>query len=95
MYGDLDPLVEVDMTPKSSVTVTIHSEGRTVLKTVNLRWSLRRLKEMVAEFAGRPPSMIRLYHLQVQDNQGMNFMRHNERSLLNYRVEDGDEIHLE
>ena len=95
VYGDLDPLVEINLGSVETVSVTVTFEGRTELKEVQLKWTLNKLKkELEKTFVHHPAKDLEIYH-DDHGNQGHEMMRFPTRTLLRYRVKDGDALHVE
>ena len=95
IYGDLDPLVEIDLSPSETANVTVTFDGRTELRELQLKWTLSKLKkELETTFVHHPAKELLVYH-DDQGHTGAELMRFPNRTLLWYRMKDGDRLVIE
>lgn len=96
IHGKLDPLVDVDLSPKKTAEVSVEfCEEQTVL-TVNLQQSVQELKSFLSDKFGLRPTKMRLFYIDQElkglDTYGPEEMRFNNRKLYSYQIKDGDEF---
>lgn len=96
IHGKLDPLVDVDLSPKKTAEVSVEfCEEQTVL-TVNLQQSVQDLKSLLSDKFGLRPTKMRLFYIDQDmkgvDTYGPEEMRFNNRKLYSYQIKDGDEF---
>lgn len=90
----MDPLVDVDLSPKKTAQVFIDfCEEKSVL-TVNLQQSVQELKATLSDKFGLRPAKMRVFYIDkdLQDFVGPDELRFNNRKLYSYKVKDGDEF---
>lgn len=92
----MDPLVDVDLSPKKTAEVSVEfCEEQTVL-TVNLQQSVQELKSFLSDKFGLRPTKMRLFYIDNElkglDTYGPEEMRFNNRKLYSYQIKDGDEF---
>ena len=93
--GKLAPLVEVDLKASNTVTVTVRLDGtskKSELMDLNVHWTLLELKRALKDFAEMPTTAYELFHKKELYHYGMECMIYPTRTVLRYKVEDGDEI---
>ncbi|KAG8185616.1 hypothetical protein JTE90_026081 [Oedothorax gibbosus] len=94
IHGKLDPLVDVDLSPKKTAQVYVDfCEEKSVL-TVNLQQSVQELKATLSDKFGLRPAKMRVFYIDkdLQDFVGPDELRFNNRKLYSYKVKDGDEF---
>lgn len=94
IHGKLDPLVDVDLSPKKTAEVSVEfCEEQTVL-TVNLQQSVQDLKSLLSDKFGLRPTKMRLFYIDqdMKGTYGPEEMRFNNRKLYSYQIKDGDEF---
>ncbi|XP_015924161.1 tubulin-specific chaperone cofactor E-like protein isoform X2 [Parasteatoda tepidariorum] len=97
IHGKLDPLVDVDLSPKKTAQVFVHfCEEQSVL-TVNLQQSVQELKATLSDKFGLRPARMRLFYVDqdLKNACGPDELRYNNRKLYSYQIRDGDELLLD
>ncbi|XP_055866633.1 tubulin-specific chaperone cofactor E-like protein [Biomphalaria glabrata] len=101
LHGKVDPLAKVVLKPRTHIRVKIRVEdmNQQVLKSeeldVDVTQSVRDLKKVVSNIAGRPASKFHLYYDDKQINMGPDKLRFMDRKLFSYNMTEGDEIIVE
>ncbi|CAG0880525.1 unnamed protein product [Cyprideis torosa] len=62
-HGMLDPLAEIDLSPQTEVTVTIHKGDDRTIRTVSVYKTVLEFKQSLEEWAGLPPNRMRLFYV--------------------------------
>ncbi|CAH1254869.1 TBCEL [Branchiostoma lanceolatum] len=101
IHGVLDPLVEIDLTPQTTVHVKVKFEGeghaeKVKVMDLNIQQTLKEFKRSLKDWVGLPPNKIRVIHVDT----GINFDGHvcyqeelkYDKTLYAYHIKDGDEI---
>lgn len=96
VHGALGPLVNIDLSAKNSVSVMVFYLGKSHIKSFSIHSTALDVKKLLAkELVSQPPRAFDLYHHDVGSSDGHSKMRFLQRTLLNYRVKDGDEFYVE
>lgn len=70
--------------------------GKSHIKSFSIHSTALDVKKLLAkELVSQPPRAFDLYHHDVGSSDGHSKMRFLQRTLLNYRVKDGDEFYVE
>lgn len=94
IHGKLDPLVDVDLSPKKTAQMDIHFCEEQFPLTINLQQTVQDLKTMLSARFGLRPAKIRVFYVD-QDMKGYcgpDELRFNSRKLYTYNIRDGDEF---
>ena len=95
-HGKLARLVDVSLKTSDYVTVEVQVEGQTgssSLKRINLKWTTIDLRKFIAkEYGIEAGQKFRLFFDSHVIPNGAELMSFPKRTMLNYRVEDGDTI---
>nr|XP_006819729.1 PREDICTED: tubulin-specific chaperone cofactor E-like protein-like [Saccoglossus kowalevskii] len=94
IYGKLDPLAEVDLSPPEVAQCLVKFRDEQKLMNINLTQTVSELKKHLRDFVGLPPSKFLLDYLDPECPQGSTEMKSNNRRLYAYKMKDGDEIHI-
>ncbi|KAF8764134.1 Tubulin-specific chaperone cofactor E-like [Argiope bruennichi] len=94
IHGKLDPLVDVDLSPKKTAQVFVHFCEEQSTLTVNLQQSVQELKATLSDKFGLRPAKMRLFYIDqdMKDVCGPDELRYNNRKLYSYQIRDGDEF---
>jgi hypothetical protein len=93
--GQLNPLADVNLAPVNSAVVTVHFEDRSCTRQFRLNMTAGDVKQSLSKnFIHLPTSAFQLYHNDVGSPYGLELMKFQQRTLLSYRVKDGDEIFI-
>ena len=94
IHGKLHPLVSLDLGASTLVSFTVRFGDRSAVKRASVHTTAQELKRALArELVHRSASQFVMYHNSAVDlGGGSEKMGHPNRTLLNYRVMDGDEI---
>lgn len=100
-HGYLQPLVEVDLTPKRHANIEFEYEGiereRENL-TINLMQTTKQLRSWVGKTILVPPSKLRLFYTDsdaaAAGCYGSEEMRYDSKMLHSYNMKDGDAIEV-
>lgn len=96
VHGHLDPLVDVDLSATDSVMVQVHYKNRSHLHRFSIYATALDVKKSLArDLIKRPHQTFNIYHHDVGASYGHSVMNFLHRTLLNYRVKDGDEFYVE
>ena len=100
-HGELNPLVDINLTPVDKVTLDFHFDGleREVEQMeVNIFQTVYDFKKWVSEsLVDKPVNRFRLwfYDKSLADCRMGEMLRYNKKMLYTYRMNDGDEIHVQ
>ncbi|GFQ75466.1 tubulin-specific chaperone cofactor E-like protein [Trichonephila clavata] len=94
IHGKLDPLVDVDLSPKKTAQVFVHFCEEQSTLTVNLQQSVQELKATLSDKFGLRPAKMRLFYIDqdMKEFCGPDELRYNNRKLYSYQIRDGDEF---
>ncbi|ESO93855.1 hypothetical protein LOTGIDRAFT_104573 [Lottia gigantea] len=96
VYGKLDPLVELDLKPKTHFSVTVQFESEEKKIKVDTNKTVAQLKKSLEEFVGVPPSKFRLFYVAEEyynsdsSGYGSEEMKYGTRQLYRYNINNGD-----
>jgi hypothetical protein len=94
IHGKLDPLVQVDLNPKTIATVMIRIEERSFLKKIDLSMPMKDVRKMLANELGLNAKDVTLFHMEPDAPFGLDRMTFPDRLLRCYNVMEGSEIHV-
>ncbi|ELU09514.1 hypothetical protein CAPTEDRAFT_44184, partial [Capitella teleta] len=94
IHGRLDPLVTVDFTAQSSVTVMVKYEDRSFLKALDVHMTMKQARNLLTKELGLRPKDFTLLHNDILCPQGPDRMSYPDRHLRRYGVIDGSEIYI-
>lgn len=97
IHGKLDPLVDVDLSPKKTAEVSVEFCEQQTPLTVNLQQSVQDFKSLLSDKFGLRPTKMRLFYIDqnLKGVYGPEEMRFNTRKLYSYLVRDGDQFLLD
>lgn len=96
IHGKLDPLVNIDLTPESRVTVTVTCPQENLIeeRLINVYQTVLELKQKLEQFSKIPANRMRLFYVD-QDMKaitGPEEMKYPNKQLYSYNISSGDEI---
>ena len=96
-HGNLEPLVEVNLSPKKSAYLEFHYEGidRACEKlVVNITMTTKQFRCWIGRSILVPPSKLRLFYIDIDMREycGAVEMRWDSKILYTYGIKDGDQI---
>ena len=96
-WGEVFKFAEVDLAPPTEARLNFHTEDeRQQTETVLLSWTVKELKKLVKTIFGIPIAQQVLYYedqdLKEGTHGGLDMLREGTRTLLSYRMKDGDGI---
>ena len=96
-HGKLQPLADIDFSAedKDHVTVQVHYEGSTRVVKLNVHQTISQVRRLLAKkFKVIGAHKVKLYvGAAVDADEGHSFLLvYPNRTLLNYRMHDGDDI---
>ena len=95
-YGQLDPLVDVDLSPRKTVSLEVSFQGNpSVIRDVDLDQSVSSLRKWVGKQFGRRPSSLRLHYHELERYQGPCELGYSNRKLHSYAMKDGDRLYVD
>ncbi|CAG0883388.1 unnamed protein product [Darwinula stevensoni] len=92
IHGQLNPLAEVDLSPKTEVTVNISHERGSTMQTISVYITVLELKQLVEKVTGIPVMRQRVFYVDqdMVNAHGPEEMRFHQKKLYRYNVESGD-----
>jgi hypothetical protein len=96
IHGELNPLIDVDLSPRTEVTVSIEFDGTKTHRTISVYMTVFELKQVVEKTFGIPPTRQRLFYVDqdMVGAYGPEEMRFGQKKLYSYNVQSGDEFVL-
>ncbi|UYV64218.1 hypothetical protein LAZ67_2007063 [Cordylochernes scorpioides] len=96
-HGKLEPLAQVDLSPKRTAKVDICYSGRRVQRTIQLRSTVRELKALISRLLDLPAARLRVFYVdteisRIQDVIAADELRFLHKQLYTYHVQDGDQF---
>lgn len=98
IHGILDKLAQVDLTPKTTVTISVHFEDHPPFtQEIDVKQTTASLKRHLGNIVGLAPSNFRLFYRDVGMVKavGGEEMKRGSVVLYRYHIRDGDEIHIQ
>lgn len=94
IHGQLDPLVNVDLTPDKKVLIKFICGNLCETRRVDVYRTVSDLKSKLEQFSGIPPSKMRLFYIDqdMKSIQGPEEMKYPNKQLYSYNIRNGDEI---
>ncbi|CAG0922648.1 unnamed protein product [Notodromas monacha] len=94
IHGELNPLIDVDLSPRTEVTVSLECDETRVLKTISVYMTVYELKQVADSVFGVPPSRQKLFYVDkdMVGAHGPEEMRFGQKKLYSYNVQSGDEF---
>ncbi|XP_022086058.1 tubulin-specific chaperone cofactor E-like protein isoform X2 [Acanthaster planci] len=93
-YGNLNPLADVDLRPKTHVHCLVRFEDKCQEWDIPVKQTCGQLKQSLQEFAGLPTSKFRVWYLNraYTEGCGPTLLQYPGRLLYALRIQDGDEF---
>lgn len=94
LHGKLEPLAEIDLSPKKTAELTIHYMETEEMHVLDLQQSVQELKMQLKELCGLPVSKMKVFYVAKIYGEfgGPEELRYNSKKLYTYNMQDGDEI---
>jgi hypothetical protein len=94
--GHVDPLADVDLTPATSVIVTLYFEDRSIVKRFSLTATAGDVKKFLSrQMVGQPVNTFDIYYNDVGGPYGHEKMKFLQKTLLAYGCKNDDEIYVQ
>lgn len=91
-YGKLDPLVKLDLKPKTTAEVKLKFGDLEETRKISLRQTVKQFKKSLEEFAAHPVSNFRLFYLDHTSAYGAEELRFPARNLYALNIRDGSDF---
>lgn len=97
LYGKLDPLVHVDLTPRKTINLLVKFDDKAEFMDISLHQTVAEFKKLLQNFTGLQTSQFRVFYVENLEGKycDMNEMKLPNRTLLSYNMNVGDEIHID
>lgn len=93
IHGKLDPLVNIDLSPKKTACVHIRYQEYHETRVINLQHSVHDLKVQFSEICNISPTKMRVFYIDKElVGHGPEELRFNTKKLYTYMIQDGDEF---
>ncbi|KAK6173526.1 hypothetical protein SNE40_016958 [Patella caerulea] len=94
VYGKLDPLVDLDLKPKTHFAVKVKFDDKEKLVKVDINQTVGQFKKTLQDFVGVPPARFRLFFLEKDSPYGADEMKYPTRKLFMYNISNSDEFQI-
>ncbi|XP_038065672.1 tubulin-specific chaperone cofactor E-like protein isoform X2 [Patiria miniata] len=93
-YGNLNPLANVDLRPKTHVKCLVRFEDTSQEVNISVKQTVGQFKQTLQDFVGLPPSQFRLWYCdqEMMRGCGATLLRYPGKLLYSLRIQDGDEF---